>query len=428
MNIERLRQQFKELAEESSRLKKEDILLKYSSDVDFKFLLNFLLDTHKVVGISKKRISKQVSSSKSLSTFEELFEYLQLHSTGDDDTLAVCKNTVVKLCEDTEDPDENVKFVYDIITRDLRVGVDVKTCQKIYGKDFIHTLDVMLGTSIENCTIPEGAKFFISQKLNGTRCFYYRGQLYTRQGKAYTGCEHIIKDIESILDGYVVDGELVLKETGLSDSEAFQKGTGIANSKLESKTDLKLVIFDMLSVEEFENGQSIHTYSYRKNQLKELQKRIESNSLKNISIVPMFYEGNDTSKIWEWLDYAEKHDMEGIMINLDALYEGKRTKNLIKVKKFYTYDLQVVGLEEGTGRNLGKLGALIVDFRGNHVKVGSGFSDEMRDFYWKNPDKILNRVIEVKYKEITTNKEGKQSLQFPVFVALREEGKEVSFD
>ena len=50
----------------------------------------------------------------------------------------------------------------------------------------------------------------------------------------------------------------------------------------------------------------------------------------------------------------------------------------MKIKKFYDFDLQIVGYEEGTGRNKGRLGAFVVDYNGNKVKVGSGYSDEER--------------------------------------------------
>ena len=121
--------------------------------------------------------------------------------------------------------------------------------------------------------------------------------------------------------------------------------------------------------------------------------------------------------------------MEGIIINLDSPYECRRVKTLIKVKKFYTLDLKVIDAIEGDGRLKGTLGALVVDYKGNTVNVGSGFSDAQRKEFWENKNDIIGRVIEVKYKEITKNKDtGLESLQFPVFVSLREQGKEVSYD
>jgi DNA ligase-1 len=56
-------------------------------------------------------------------------------------------------------------------------------------------------------------------------------------------------------------------------------------------------------------------------------------------------------------------------------------------------DLEVVGLEEGTGRNQGKLGAAIVEHKGYKVNVGSGFTDEEREKYWNNPNLLVGKTI-----------------------------------
>ena len=422
-----------ELQNTSSTLEKQNILKQNENNELFKELLKFLLDPMIVTGISKKKIEKIDISMSDIQLCQydirNLFNYLKEHNTGTDNDIIMCKMAMIY------DKDELNDFVKSIITKSLKLGIDVKTANKVYGKDFIPVLDVMLGTSIEKCKIPQGTWFSISQKLNGSRCFYYKGKLYTRQGKVYTGCEHIIEDIKRLDDYYnfdaewVYDGELVLKDNSLTDSEAFQKGVGIANSDKESKEELKLVIFDTIPTDEFEEGQSRSTYGARKILLQAYARNFKELNLSNIEIVPMFYEGTDQNKIWEWLDYAEQNDMEGVMINLDTPYECKRTKNLIKVKKFYTLDLKVADALEGDGRLKGTLGALVVDYKGNTVNVGSGFSDAQRKEFWENKDDIIGRIIEVKYKEITKNKDtGLESLQFPVFVSLREEGKEVSYN
>ena len=143
----------------------------------------------------------------------------------------------------------------------------------------------------------------------------------------------------------------------------------------------------------------------------------------------MFYNGCDHTEIWNCLDYAEDNDMEGVIVNLDTPYECKRSKNLIKVKKFYTYDLEVIDIEEGDGRNKGTLGALVVKYKNNTVNVGSGFTDGERKHFWENKEDIIGRVIEVKFKETTVDKKtGLESLQFPVFCGVRELGKEPSYN
>lgn len=435
MNIEQLYDAFFELKETSSRNEKEAIMKKYADDKEFTGTLKFLIDPMVVTGISTKKMEKfiRVGYCETEHTdyyILDLLDYAATNNTGRDSDIAYIQHCIWKLSEHGHIQD----FIEQLITKSFKPGVDVKTCQKVYGKDFIPTLNVMLGTSIENCSIPDGAWISISQKLNGNRCFYYKGKLYTRQGKEYTGCEHILNDLKAILatfeEDMVFDGELILQESGLSDSEAFQKGTGIANSKDKDKSNLHLVIFDILPTKEFEAGMSTLTYSKRRYWLdKILRHRIYNHDLYKISVVDMFYEGYDHSQIYKYLDYAEANDIEGVMVNLDAPYQAKRTKDLIKVKKFYTYDLKCIDMEEGTGKNKGRLGSIVVDFKGNRVHVGSGFDDKLRDELWSCPELILNRIVEVKYKEITKNKTtGEESLQFPVFVTIREDKKEISYE
>lgn len=432
---------FKTLQETSSRLEKEAFLKSKEHVQTFKTVLKFIVDPMIVTGINTSKIKKDVNytfhTEKSYDyRIENFLKYFEENNTGRDIDIAYVNHYIEKLIEGEGLCYEAVleKFLQDIVTKSLRLGVSVTTCNKIYGKDFIKTLDVMLGTSIENCKIQENAWISISHKLNGTRCFYYKGHLYSRQGKEFTGCEHIIKDIQMLMSltnykDYVFDGELLLKDDGiLNDSERFQKGTGIANSKKENKSELKLVLFDLLKTTEFENGKSLLTYNMRRPILKMFNKIIDDYKLKNIDVVEFLYQGTDHNEINKALEYAEEHDWEGVMVNLDTPYECRRTKNLIKVKKFYTYDLKVIKVEAGTGRNENRVGKFIVDFKGNEVGVGSGLSDEQRIYYWKHPEEIIGRVIEVKYKEVTKNKDGTESLQFPTFVSVREVGKEVSLE
>ena len=429
-----------ELMSTSSRLEKEEILRANIDNEPFKEVLKYMLDNMRISGISEKKFDKETryefyEEESGDWLIQDLLHYFDEHNTGTDKDIAYIQffadriaNTYPRVYDDIYD------FVRAIVTKKLRLGVERTTVNKIYGKDFIPKLEVMLGTSIEHCDIPEGEWFSISQKLNGTRCFYYKGHLYGRAGKEFENLNHIISDIESLKqiinfkEDMVFDGELVLKPSELSDSEAFQKGTGLANSKEKDKTELKLNIFDLLPTKEFEQGQSSQTYKQRKHELLMLKEIIDDSELNNIGIVDMFYEGTDQRKIWEWLDYAERTDMEGIMLNLDVPYITKRTKDLIKVKKFYTLDLRVTGIEPGTGRNADRLGALVVDYKGNEVRVGSGFSDQLRDYFWEYPNEIIGQIIEVKYKEKTKNKEGGESLQFPVFVQVRNDKDEVSYE
>lgn len=419
---------FNQIQETSSLNDKKAIIAANKDNELFKKCLVFLLDGNINTGISNKKINKKVEPSSELapyylcmnSTFEEVMDYLIKNNTGTDADIYEIQSFL-------DGHEEDRKFYEQMITKSFRLGADSKVVNSVIP-GLIPTWEVMLGTSIEHCKLPENTWFSLSQKLNGNRCTYYNGDFYTRQNKKYIGLNHIKEDIEKIPNAkdYVFDGELIYKNNeGLSDSSAFQKGTGIANNKSDNKEELKLVLFDVLSREEFDNKISKDTYKIRKQHLLGL-KQFET---ENIEIVQMFYEGTDQSEIWKWLDYCEQHDMEGCMLNLDTPYECKRTKSLMKIKKFYDFDLQIVGYEEGTGRNKGRLGAFVVDYKGNQVKVGSGYSDEERVNFWNDRDKYIGRVITVKYKEISKDKKtGLESLQFPVYCGVRELGKEPSYE
>lgn len=430
-----LKQIFDKLQSTNGRIEKENILKENIDNEMFKFTLHYLLNPFITTGLSTKKINKSIEiisysplvrDENETVYFKNLLDYIKENNTGRDIDIAIC-NLFFKNFEN-----EMQDFIKGILIKSLKIGLDSKTVNKIYGDNFIPTFDVMLGTAIEKCKINNGDWFSIGKKLNGSRCVFYKDDLYTRSGKKYIGLEHIIKDLKQILinSNIVVDGELVGKnKNNLSDSENFQQSVGIANSKAETKEELKLVIFDIITVSDFESGKSKLTYRDRKAELENLRETIKQLNLENVEIVEMFYEGEDQSQIWKWLDYAEQNDIEGIMVNLDTPYECKRTKNLIKAKKFYTFDLQVVDYEEGSGRLSGNLGSLVVDFKGNNIKVGSGFDDNTRKELWNMRDELIGRVIEIKYKEVSKNKKtGLESLQFSIFISLREINKEVSYD
>jgi DNA ligase-1 len=107
---------------------------------------------------------------------------------------------------------------------------------------------------------------------------------------------------------------------------------------------------------------------------------------------------------------------EGAMVKtMDSSYQFGRSYDVMKVKEFHDVDLPIIGLEEGTGRHEGRLGAVKINFNGVIVKVGSGFSDEEREQVWDDQYNFLGRMIEVRYQEVTPD----GSLRFPTFVCFR---------
>ena len=315
----------------------------------------------------------------------------------------------------------------------MPLGVEVKTVNKVLGFTLIPDWQVQQAYLIEKYPIKEGEWFAISQKMNGSHASLYHGEMISRQGTVFTGLDHILKELHEVLDNadnWFLDGELIRKNTdGISDGENFRIGTGLANAKDADKTSLEYVIYDMLPAVEFDTGKSKLNYRERLYQLNALDDLIRMKGCQHIRIVPRFYNGTDTKEISKWLDYAVAHDMEGVMCNRNVPYRCTRHNGILKVKRFYTMDLPIIAVEEGSNRLAGTLGALVVDYKGNDVRVGSGFDDATRKNVWDVPDMYVGKLAEIQYKDISRDKKtGKESLQFPTFKQFRFDKDDVSFD
>jgi DNA ligase-1 len=388
--------------------------------------LQFVYSPFILTGLSDKKINKNVFNgvSKHFNNITEVMNYLEENNTGTDQVIANIQH-FIRCNYDLQE------LYKDIFTKSLKLGCDSKTFNKIWGDSFIPEWEVQQAYSIDKYTLKPNEWFSLSEKLNGNRGTYYGGKIISRQGREIEGLDHIIADIKALgLEEGVLDGELKRNNIdGLSDNENFTIGTGILNADNSDKSQIQFIIFDALSKEEFQKGIGDLSYKSRLYWIEEMKKDIKKLGLQNIKIVEIYYSGTDQTMIDKYLDKAVSEDKEGLMLNRNVPYKCKRHNGILKVKRFYTMDLKVVDYEEGGGRLKGTLGALVVDYKGNRVNVGSGFDDATRQEIWNNRNDIIGRVIEVKYKEISKDKNsGLESLQFPIFVCLREKGKTVSYD
>lgn len=429
MNIHHLMETVSDLKSISSTNEKKIFLEEHRDDEEFIHLLEFLLDARKITGISKAKLNKKVKTDVEiiarLNNMDELYSYLAANNTGTDANILACQ----RMIEEHAETDEEKKFIGDIITKSLKLGVDVKLVNSVYGKGFIPIHEVQLGSPRDKLRLKNGEEFWLTQKLNGTRATYINGKLISRQGIEFKGLEHIIRELSNYGNDYIFDGELIRKNTdGLSDNENFTIGTGIINSDEEDKSCIEFVIFDMADRFDFlMYGKSKQDYRIRRSMLNVIAE--DCQNYDSVRVVPVIYYGSDPNMIDHYLEYAESMGWEGLMLNKNAPYVCKRTTDLIKIKKFKYSDLKIVGYEEGTNKYEGMLGAVIVDYKGNTVNVGSGFTDEQREEYWKIREELIGKIVEVKYKDVTKDKKtGLESLQFPIFQRIREDKIEESLE
>lgn len=408
-----------------------DFIKSHDEDTYFKRFLYFALNPLITYNISKKSLDKLMSGNNAdgqkLIFFNDIFEcceYLSRLRSMDDATLRQIKTLL-----DMKYPDQEEKELYmQLLSKTVRLGITGKTINKIIP-NLIPEWEVQQAYPVDKYPLKVGTEFWLTQKLNGARATLYEGQLLARSGMPYKGLEHITDALSWLrVAGFVADGELTLKDKGsLSDNEAFRVATGVLNSDSVNKTVICYTIFDMIPVKDFDALKPQVTYKYRRDILNQFAQRIDDTE-GAVNVLPVLYHGTDQSKISELLEQMVREDKEGLMINTDVPYRRTRHRGILKVKRFYTMDLPIVRCEEGTGRLEGTLGAFVLKYKGNEVKVGSGFTDEQREYFWKNKDNLTGVLCEVKYKEISQDKgTGLDSLQFPVFVGLRTDKTEVSY-
>ena len=288
--------------------------------------------------------------------------------------------------------------------------------------------NVQLAKTYEPGVLKDGEWFSISQKINGVRCTYFADELVSRSGNRIEGFDDIKADLRQLCrlcGNYAIDGELRLHDIyarGMNDNEAFKYGTGIVNATRDfsQKHKLQFIIFDCVPMREWSLDCCSLVYADRLKIMEVMGRYIEEHDLFKLRIVPMLYCGKDQERIETCLLEATRCGWEGIMINRNAKYQFKRTNVILKYKSFNTIDLECVGMIEGTGKYEGSLGSLCCKFGDNIVNVGTGFDDNLRKFIWDMGTWINGKIIEVKYKDITSDAiTGLKSLQFPVFVQIK---------
>ena len=335
-------------------------------------------------------------------------------------------------------------FLAPVLRRDLRAGISDKTINKICKKTMyeIPIFGCQLATNSEGRPEMKGIKR-LEPKLDGVRMLMMvipadDGETtiicFSRNGKQFENFTHIEDQVRSnwvkmvrkaatsnLSMGFVLDGEVI----GNSFQELMRQARRKENAQAE---DSVYNVFDILPLSAFREG---HWNSQLEKRIKILEDmRPVIDNMPNVELLPHIMVDLDTAAGRDQLDRYAKDQVnlgfEGIMIKeLQAPYICKRSTDWMKWKPTITVDLEVVGVEEGTGRNLGRLGALVChgvdDGKEITVNVGSGFSDTDRDDYWTNRNLVIGRTAEVLCDVITQNQDGTYSLRFPRFVRFRDD-------
>ena len=413
-----------EINASNSRKYKQEVLQKYKDDYIIEKYLKIAFDPYTVYGLSTKKLQKEVTEKAHYLPVDvfDLFAYLEVHNTGKDRDIAVC----YQVLDDIASWDmESAELLRKLICKDVVLGCDAKTINAVIP-GCIPMFSCMLANKyFDKPEKLSGKSFAITTKLDGFRLIamkddYGNISFYSRVGKRIEGLVEIEEELKNgFASGLVFDGELTISNYfEMESKEAYKAASKIITLKEDTpKRGLTYRVFDVLTLDEWRTQNCVHTYAERRNLLEGIF-GYALGPIPHIELLPVLYWGSDTSEVTKWLDKVVSEGGEGVMLNLaESTYKFTRCWDIMKVKKFNSLDLQVVGMEEGSGRLAGTLGAIHVRYKGgNIVKVGSGFSDEERRLYFDNPDLILNKIVEIKFFEESSS--GNQlSLRFPTWVS-----------
>jgi DNA ligase-1 len=320
-----------------------------------------------------------------------------------------------------------------ILIKDLRCGVSEKTINKVVEKKYseysIPVFSCQLAHDSANHEGKVSGKKLIEVKLDGVRVItivYPDGRVdqFSRNGKELVNFPHLKEQLAQVASGFtepmVLDGEVM--STSFQDLMKQVHRKDNVNAK-----DALLYLFDAVPLVNFEKGKCNTPQSARSQWLKDWYNgNVEA--LPNFRTLAQELVDLDTEagqKRFRAINQqAIDGGYEGIMIKeINAPYECKRSVAWLKLKPFIEVSLSVIGVEEGTGKNVGKLGAFICEGEDDGklitVNVGSGFTDEHRDSYWTNRNKMMGMIAEVRADAITQNQDGTYSLRFPRFKGFR---------
>ena len=316
-----------------------------------------------------------------------------------------------------------------ILIKDLRCGMSEKTVNKVVPGCIPVFTCALAHDSAKHEKKMTGKKQ-IEIKLDGVRVITIiqgnKVEMFSRNGKQFHNFGHIIQELEAVVKEYPVPYPLVLDgEVMSANFQDLMKQVHRKDGK--QSTDAVLHVFDTIPLGCFQNGVWDKPQSFRsaitKHWVEEHKSVLEHVSALDWETVDLDSEEGQTRFV-ELNKAAVDGGYEGVMIkDVDAPYECKRTHAWLKAKPFIEVTLEVKEVEEGTGRNEGRLGAFVCegidDGKDICVNVGSGFTDVHRDDYWTHRSSIIGNLVEVRADAVTQNQDGTYSLRFPRFKTFR---------
>ena len=424
---------------------KIDTLDEYATDPDFCYLLEYLLNDNKITGIKKSKLKKKIKNTSKLLDVEydnlkSLIFYLLKHNTGTDQDVYIVQNFLNRIKNSPQINERQI--IADIITKDFKCGVtDLTAYGHIPGLK--RNWKERKGHSLVDSKTGElktkkilGKNITVTLKLDGYRYKVVKQDkdinIYTSSGKLDNNLVEIIEEAKSLPNG-VYDGEMIAHGDFKDSTARFNATTKILGKDGEKK-NIDFICFDYIEdINAFFNYEEYKVPRYER--LIDLYKTLNNLDLEYIQLVPIYMNNvlvkeETVDIIMNMYEKAIAQGEEGLVIDIaDASYVRAKGTSMFKLKPEISGDFKVIDVVEGKGKDAGRLGAFIIEYKDNTVNVGSGLTDEVREEVWSNPDFYIGKLIEITYfGETQDEKTGLLSIRLPRFKRFRHDKNDVSYD
>jgi DNA ligase-1 len=375
---------------------------------------------YNVTSDNLKKKNHLVARKNEYKSFFDLLDALKSRKITGHDAISAVNSFI-------EHHSEYEELIHCIIDKDLKTRAGDKIINKAIP-DHIPEFSVALADKYEPKLVDWKDEWYVSRKIDGARCIAIVDNngdttFYSRTGKEFDTLGVVRNGIKNLgVADVVFDGELCLVDE--DGNEDFQGVMKQLKKKDHTIPNPSFKIFDMITHDEFysKKGEKNRPYSIRYNNLREVMR---DNSCTCLSVLGQELIKDD-DHFAEWTKRGNDYGWEGVMLRADEPYKGKRSKDLLKVKKFFDDEYEVIDTEMGPFRYVKNnaeceetmLSCVTIKHKDHLVRVGSGFTIEQRQEFYKNPSNILGKIIQVQYFEETKNQDGGISLRFPTFKYL----------
>jgi len=418
----------RDLRATSSTIDKQGIIEDYCnhSSAAASFTKNILLYTYhplwqyNVTSDNLKKKNHLVARKNEYKNFFDLLDALKSRKITGHDAISAVNSFI-------EHYSEYEELIHCIIDKDLKTRAGDKIINKAIP-DHIPEFSVALADKYEPKLVDWKDGWYVSRKIDGARCVAIvdsngDATFYSRTGKEFDTLGVVRDGIKNLgITDVVFDGELCLVDD--DGNEDFQGVMKQLKKKDHTIPNPSFKIFDMITHDEFysKKGAKNRPYSIRYNNLQEVMR---DNTCACLSVLGQELIKDD-EHFAEWTKRANDYGWEGVMLRVDEPYKGKRSKDLLKVKKFFDDEYEVIDTEMGPFRYVKNgaeceetmLSCVTIKHKDHLVRVGSGFTIEQRQEFYQNPKKILGKIITVQYFSESENQDGGLSLRFPTFKFL----------